>query len=105
PECAILITDAISAMGMPDGIYKLGSFEVTVRGDCCEYYGKLVGSVLMLDRVVWNVMSFAGWKLQEAVRLAIFNFARFLGITSQKGVIAPGCDADLLLLSPEGHVV
>jgi N-acetylglucosamine-6-phosphate deacetylase len=105
PERAILITDAISATGMPDGIYKLGAFEVEVRGDRCEYQGKLAGSVLTLDRAVRNVMSFAGWKLQETIRLATFNPARLLGITGQKGVIAPGCDADFVLLSPEGHVV
>jgi N-acetylglucosamine-6-phosphate deacetylase len=105
PERAILITDAISATGMPDGTYKLGAFEVEVRGDRCEYQGKLAGSVLTLDRAVRNVMSFAGWKLQETIRLATFNPARLLGITGQKGVIAPGCDADFVLLSPEGHVV
>jgi N-acetylglucosamine-6-phosphate deacetylase len=105
PERAILITDAISATGMPDGTYKLGSFDVEVRGDRCEYQGRLAGSVLTLDRAVRNVMSFAGWKLQETIRLATFNPARLLGITGQKGVIAPGCDADLVLLSPEGHVV
>lgn len=105
PERAILITDAISATGMPDGIYKLGSFEVEVRGDRCEYQGRLAGSVLTLDRAVRNVMSFAGWKLQEAIRLATFNPARMLGITSQKGIVAPGSDADLVLLSAQGHIV
>ena len=105
PERAILITDAISATGMPDGKYNLGAFEVEVRGDRCEYQGRLAGSVLTLDRAVRNVMSFAGWKLQESIRLATFNPARLLGITGQKGVIAPGCDADLVVLSPEGQVV
>jgi len=105
PERAVLITDAISATGMPDGVYKLGEFEVEVRGGRCEYQGRLAGSVLTLDRAVRNVMSFAGWKLQEAIRLATFNPARVLGITGQKGVVGVGCDADLLLLSAEGHIV
>jgi N-acetylglucosamine-6-phosphate deacetylase len=105
PERAILITDAISATGMPDGIYKLGSFEVEVRGNRCEYQGRLAGSVLTLDRAVRNVMSFAGWRLQEAIRLATFNPARMLGITSQKGIVAPGSDADLVLLSAQGYIV
>jgi len=105
PERAILITDAISATGMPEGTYKLGAFEVEVRGDRCEYQGKLAGSVLTLDRAIRNVMDFAGWKLQETIRLATFNPARLLGITGIKGVVVPGCDADLVLLSPEGHVM
>ena len=44
----------------------------------CDYQGKLAGSVLTLDRAVRNVMSFAGWKLQQAVRLATLNPARLL---------------------------
>lgn len=105
PERAVLITDAISATGMPDGIYKLGAFDVEVRGSRCEYQGKLAGSVLTLDRAVRNVMSFAGWRLQESIRLATFNPARLLGITEDRGRVAVGCYADLLLLSAEGQVV
>src|ERR1035437_6321307 len=47
---AVLITDGISATGMPDGTYRLGSFEVEVRDNLCESHGKLAGSVLTLDR-------------------------------------------------------
>ncbi|HEX6467143.1 MAG TPA: N-acetylglucosamine-6-phosphate deacetylase [Terriglobales bacterium] len=104
-ERAVLITDAISATGMPDGRYMLGAFEVEVRGDRCEFQGKLAGSVLTLDRAVRNVMSFAGWRLQQAVQLATLNPARMIGVAGKKGSIAPGCDADLVLLTPEGKVV
>jgi N-acetylglucosamine-6-phosphate deacetylase len=105
PERAILITDAISATGMPDGRYRLGPFEVEVRGDRCDYQGKLAGSVLTLDRAIRNVMSFAGWNLQQAVRLATLNPAGLLGIAAERGIIAPGCVADLVVLTAEGKVV
>lgn len=105
PQRAILITDAISATGMGEGKFKLGGLEVEVKGDRCEFQGKLAGSVLTLDRAVRNIMSFAGWKLQQSVRLATFNPAHLLGITQQKGNIAAGCDADLVILTPEGKVV
>jgi N-acetylglucosamine-6-phosphate deacetylase len=105
PERAILITDAISATGMPDGKYKLGQFEVEVKGDRCEYQGKLAGSVLTLDRAVRNVMNFAQWKLQQAIRLASLNPARMLGIADRKGTIAAGSDADLVVLTPTGEMV
>ena len=105
PERAVLITDAISATGMADGFYKLGAFDVEVRGDRCEYQGRLAGSVLTLDRAVRNVMSFAGSTLQQAIRLASFNPARLLAITEQKGNVAAGCDADLILLSAQGHIM
>jgi N-acetylglucosamine-6-phosphate deacetylase len=102
---AILITDAISATGMPDGVYKLGDFEVQVSNGRCEYQGKLAGSVLTLDRAVRNVMTFAGWELQQAVKLATLNPARRLGISDQRGLVAPGRRADLVVLTPEGQVV
>lgn len=105
PERAVLITDAISATGMPDGSYQLGALEVEVKGDRCEYQGRLAGSVLTLDRAVRNVMSFAGWKLQQAVQLATCNPAQRLGISNERGLVAPGRIADMVALDAEGHVV
>ncbi len=102
---AILITDAISATDMPDGVYSLGGLEVHVSNGRCEYQGKLAGSVLTLDRAIRNVMSFAGWQLQQAVKLATLNPAQRLGISDQRGLAAPGRRADLVVLTPEGQVV
>ena len=102
-KAAVLITDAISATGMPEGRYRLGSFEVDVRGNECTSGGKLAGSVLRLDQAVRNVMQFAGWTLQQTVQLASANPAAVIGEKS-KGVIAAGADADLVVLSPRGEV-
>ncbi len=101
---AILITDAISATGMPDGVYSLGGLEVHVSNGRCEYQGKLAGSVLTLDRAIRNVMTFAGWQLQQAVKLATLNPAQRLGISDQRGLLASGRRADLVVLTPEGQV-
>jgi N-acetylglucosamine-6-phosphate deacetylase len=101
---AILITDAISATGMPDGVYSLGGLEVQVSNGRCEYQGKLAGSVLTLDRAIRNVMAFAGYPLQQAVKLATLNPAQRLGITNRRGLLAPGRRADLVVLTPEGQV-
>ncbi len=79
-ERAILITDAISATGMPDGKYPLGPFVVEVKGDRCEIDGKLAGSVLTLDRAMRNVMQFDARSLARAVRLATQNPAQLLGL-------------------------
>ncbi len=103
-EGAVLITDATSATGMPDGTYRLGNFEVEVKNGQCTSHGKLAGSVLTLDRAIRNVMDFAGWTLQNAVRLATYNPARVLGMEKRKGVIASGADADFAILSPQGEV-
>lgn len=101
---AILITDAISATDMPDGIYSLGGLEVRVSNGRCEYQGKLAGSVLTLDRAIRNVMSFARWHLQQAIKLATLNPAQRLGISDQRGLLAAGKRADLVVLTPEGEV-
>ena len=101
---AILITDAMSATGMPDGTYQLGPFQVEVRGGRCDYQGKLAGSVLTLDRAVRNVVSFAEWTLQESMILATRNPARMIR-AEKKGVIAAGNDADMILLTADGQVL
>lgn len=102
---AVLITDGISAAGMPDGTYRLGSFEVEVRDARCESHGKLAGSVLTLDRAVRNVMDFAGLTFQDSIRMATLNPARVLGIQQRKGILRVGADADIVVFSSAGEVV
>ncbi len=104
PEQTVLITDAISATGMPDGQYRLGSFEVEVRNGKCKVDGKLAGSVLTMDRAVRNLARFAAWDLAQAVAAASKNPARAAQIVN-KGILAVGADADFVVLSPEGEVL
>jgi N-acetylglucosamine-6-phosphate deacetylase len=105
-DSAVLVTDAISATGMGDGRYRLGTFEVEVRGNVCQSAeGKLAGSVLTLDGAVRNVVQFANCELHTAVRLATANPARVAGVAGRKGVLAPGADADVVVLSAGGEVV
>lgn len=102
-ENAVLITDATSATGMPDGKYQLGALEVEVKNGMVQRDGKLAGSVLTMDRAVRNTMDFAGWELQQAVRIATANPARVAG-AQNKGVLQPGADADFVVLSATGEV-
>jgi N-acetylglucosamine-6-phosphate deacetylase len=81
----------------------LGGLEVVVTGDRCEHDGRLAGSVLTLDRAIRNVARFSGWSLQQSVRLATINPARVIG-RNDIGIIAPGAQADLVVLSREGEV-
>jgi len=103
-EAAVLVTDATAATGMPNGRYQLGSLEVDVKDGRCVAGGKLAGSVLTLDKAVQNVMKFANWNLQQAVRLATLNPARTAGLPSSLGCIVPGGAADMVALSPSGEV-
>jgi N-acetylglucosamine-6-phosphate deacetylase len=103
PDAAVLITDAISATGMPDGRYRLGTLEVEVRNGRCLVDGKLAGSVLTMDRAVRNVMQFAHWDLQQTLRLATLNPARVTG-AANRGKLEAGAEADFVVLSPSGEV-
>src|ERR1035437_5223293 len=104
PEQTVLITDAISATGMPDGRYRLGSFAVDVRDGKCMADGKLAGSVLTMDRAVRNLARFAARDLPQTVAAASQNPARVARIAN-KGVLAVGADADFVVLNAEGEVL
>ena len=100
----ILISDGLSATGMPDGKYMLGKFEVTVAGGVCRNAeGKLAGSTLTLDRALRNVVAL-GIPLADAVRMLTLNPATLLGIEFKKGALRTGADADIVLLDENLHV-
>jgi len=103
PDAAVLITDGLSAAGMPDGHYHLGSLEVDVKDGHCIADGRLAGSVLTLDRAVRNTIRFAQWNLQDSVALASLNPARAAGL-SDVGILKPGARGDFAVLSPSGEV-
>jgi N-acetylglucosamine-6-phosphate deacetylase len=100
---AVLITDATSATGMPDGRYQLGPITVDVKDGMCTSDGRLAGSVLTMDRAVRNVTAFANWSLKDAVRAASLNAARAVGL-AQQGCIQAGAEANFVVLSPSGQV-
>jgi N-acetylglucosamine-6-phosphate deacetylase len=102
---AVLVTDATAATGMPNGRYRLGSLEVEVKDGKCLRDGRLAGSVLTMDKAVRNVVKFANWNLQQAVRLATLNPARTTGLPSNAGMLVPGAVADIVALSPAGDVL
>jgi N-acetylglucosamine-6-phosphate deacetylase len=104
-ERAVLITDAISATGMPDGRYQLGPIEVDVKDGKCTSHGSLAGSVLTMDRAVRNVTQFSHWTLQDAVRAATLNPATAVGLAGHYGVLVQGANADFTVMSPSGEVL
>jgi N-acetylglucosamine-6-phosphate deacetylase len=103
-ERAVLITDSISATGMPDGRYQLGPIEVEVKDGTCTANGSLAGSVLTMDRAVRNATQFARWSLKDAVRAATLNPARAADLKDH-GVLASGAHADFIVLTTAGEVL
>src|SRR5262252_8477612 len=105
PERAVLITDAMSATGMPEGRYQLGPIQVEVKDGKATAGDSLAGSVLTMDRAVRNVTKFSHWTLREAVRAATLNPAQAVGLSPKYGKLAPGAEANFVVLSPAGEVL
>lgn len=101
-ERAILITDGISATGMPDGRYKLGELDVEVVDGKCLSGGSIAGSTLTMDRAVANFCSFTGAGLERVVGLAGRNPVRMLGLESRFGLLEVGRRADFVVLGEGG---
>lgn len=98
-ENVLLVTDAMEAAGMPDGEYYLGKLKTIVRsGEARLEDGALAGSVLTMDRAVRNMVNLVGVDLPTAVAMATLHPARLHGLADRKGRLAPGLDADLVLL-------
>ncbi|MFZ0298087.1 MAG: amidohydrolase family protein, partial [Candidatus Sulfotelmatobacter sp.] len=102
-ERSVLITDAMAAAGMPDGTYQLGPIQVEVNDGKATNNGSLAGSVLTMDRAVRNITRFSHWTLREAVCAATLNATRAAGL-AQHGELAPGAEANIIVLSPDGEV-
>lgn len=100
----ILVSDAMRATGLPDGQYSLGVLPVWVKdGQCRLADGTIASSVLTMNRAVKNMVELVGISLPAAVAMASLNPARRYGLP--KGAIAPGLDADLVLLDTQLNVL
>jgi len=67
--------------------------------------GTLAGSVLSLDQAVRNLVAYAGCSPEEAIGTVTSVPAKLLGVESERGSIAPGMIADLVLLAEGLRVV
>jgi N-acetylglucosamine-6-phosphate deacetylase len=106
PERAMLITDAMSAAGMPDGNYKLGELDVRViNGRCLIGEDTLAGSTLTLARAVRNFVEFTGASIEDVSKVASRNPSRMTGFEAEAGSLAVGRAADITVLSAKNEVV
>ncbi|HZA76511.1 MAG TPA: N-acetylglucosamine-6-phosphate deacetylase [Acidimicrobiales bacterium] len=105
-ERLCLVTDAVAALGMPEGRVRLGVLEAFATADGVRLAdGTLAGtSDLSLDRAVRNLVGFAGVPLAAAVAAVTASPAALVGL-EDRGVIAPGAVGDLVLLDAGGEVV
>ena len=100
------ITDSIMAAGLPDGQYKLGVNDVTVKnGDARLTHGDArAGSTLTQARSVKNLLAFTGKPLETIAGLLTKNPAALLGLSGQ-GSLTPGSFADITAVTREGDIL
>lgn len=101
-ERTVVVTDALSAAGLSDGAeLTFGGQAARVEGGAARLLdGSLTGSVLTMVAALRNLVRLAGVSLPHAVGMLSLNPARSAGAGDRKGLLRPGYDADLLLLSP-----
>lgn len=104
-ERAILITDAMSATGMPEGTYQLGGFDVQVANGRASANGVLAGSVLTLDRALTNFVRFTGATVEQGLRLLTVNPAAMTGFEQQAGKLRAGDVASFVAVDSNGALV
>lgn len=97
-----LVSDAMAALGMPPGTYKLNDFDCVVTKDTARLHnGTLAGSVLPLDQAVRNFMAYTGCTLSEALETVTTTPARVLGLENERGWLREGMVGDLVMLDQE----
>jgi N-acetylglucosamine-6-phosphate deacetylase len=101
----MLVSDAMPSVGMTEKSFLLRGRPVhVVDGVCVNEDGTLAGSDLDMAQAVRNAVDMLGVDLETAVRMASLHPAQFLGVDRIRGAIAPGLEADLVLLDRDGRV-
>ena len=99
------ITDCLPAGGLPEGEYTLGGQKIIYKGIVCRLEdGTVAGSILHLNKGVWNVYTNSSIPLWECVNCASLNPATTLGIEKNKGSLEIGKDADIIITDSEFNV-
>ncbi|MBR5524213.1 MAG: N-acetylglucosamine-6-phosphate deacetylase [Clostridia bacterium] len=99
------ITDCLPAGGLPEGEYTLGGQKIVSKDNLCRLEdGTIAGSILRLNRGVWNAYTHSSIPLWECVNCGSLNPATVLGIADRKGSLEVGMDADILITDEQFEV-
>ena len=87
---------------MKDGVYDLGGQAVFVKDGAARLEsGNLAGSILTLNKAVYNFLKHTNMTLGEAIHLASLNPATSIGISNCKGSLEIGKDADISIFDEQ----
>lgn len=105
PDKIALVSDMMAAAGMHPGAYSLNDIPVEVDATSARLAdGRLAGSILTMDAAVRNMTAWGRVTVAEALTMATETPARLLGLTDL-GTLTPGHAADLVVLTPDLHVI
>lgn len=101
----ILITDSIRGAGMPDGEYRIDERLIFVKeGSAVLPDGTLAGSILTMDKALYNFMRATGEPIDNVWRASSLNAARAIHVSARKGSLEAGKDADVVLVDGQVNV-
>ena len=96
----LLVTDAISATGQPEGLYELGDLPVRVLDGACRLPdGTLAGSVLTMEKALANLIVATDTDLATCWPASSLTAAVSCGWGQRLGRLQPGYLADVVLLT------
>ena len=101
------VTDAMSAVGLPDGIHKLGDVEAVVENGIARLKDNTAyaGSVTTMDVCVRNGINQVGLSLVDAIKMSSLSPAKIIGVDNRKGSLEKGKDADITIFNRNIKVV
>lgn len=101
-----MVTDAISAMGLEEGTHRIGQYNIEVRDHKAYIAGTttLCGSIAPMDECVRTFKTETKCPIEFALEAASLHPANCLGISSRKGTLNYGLDADFILLDDDINI-
>ncbi|KAJ8253671.1 hypothetical protein COCON_G00202830 [Conger conger] len=106
PAGLVLVTDAITAMGLPPGRHTLGQQVIEIDGLNAYVAGTktLCGSIATMDMCIRHFRQASGCSVEAALEAASLHPAQLLGLTHRKGTLDYGTDADFAMLDDDLNV-
>jgi N-acetylglucosamine-6-phosphate deacetylase len=102
PKRFVTITDGMQALGLPDGHYTYNNLQYESKNGTARYKdGTLIGTALGVSQLLARLTQFTPCSPPDAIRTVTENAAQVLGLGQTKGSIAPGRDADLVVLDAD----
>jgi N-acetylglucosamine-6-phosphate deacetylase len=105
PERIMLVTDAMSHVGSEQIELQFAGMQINRQGNKLTIEGgRLAGSALDMASAVRNSVQDLHCTIQDAINMASTTPATFLGLQQKKGYLAPGFDADWVVLTDQYYV-